>query len=130
MIPPTVISLSQSPHLADGRAAFLQGGSGNGEGEKRRSNKGKKRDRGDEDEDKDDKQGKNNKDPGGGREKMPGDGNLSGSPEISFHIVSKVNPTQNGQEVFQTLMQDGPLATFQTLTMKGTLTIQVLLYLY
>ena len=25
MIPPTVISLSQNPHLADGRAAFLQG---------------------------------------------------------------------------------------------------------
>ena len=89
-----------------------------------------KKDRGDEDEDEDDKQGKNNKHPGGGGEKPPGDGTISGSPQISFHIVSKINPIQDGQEVFRTLTQDGQLAAFQTLIMKGALTIQVLLYPY
>jgi hypothetical protein len=130
VMPPTVISLSQNPHLADGPTAFSQGGSGNGNEEKQKPNKGKERDRGDKDET--DEQGKNNKDPGGGGEKPPGDGTISGSPEISFCIVSKINPIQDGQleEAFQTSMQDGPLADFQTLTVKGALTIQVLLYLY
>ena len=128
MMPPTVISLSQNPHLANNPASFSQGGSKNGEGEKRRSNKDKERDGGDED--KADKQGKNNKGPGGGGEKPPGDGAISGSPKISFHIVSKINPIQDGQKAFRTLMQDEPLAAFQTLTVKGALTIQVLLYPY
>ena len=127
MMPPTVISLSQNSHLANGPTAFSQGGSGNG-GEKQKSNKGKERDRGDKDEA--DQQGENNKDPGGGGEKPPEDGTISGSPEISFCIVSKINPIQDGQEAFQMLMQDRPLANFQTLTVKGVLTIQVLLYPY
>ena len=126
VMPPTVISFSQNPHLADGPTAFSQDGSGNGEGKKQRPNKGKERDRGDED--KADEQGKSNKDPGGDGEKPPGDGTISGSPKISFCIVSKINPIQDRQKAFQIPVQDRPLADFQTLTLKGALTIQVPFY--
>jgi hypothetical protein len=127
MMPPTVICLSQNPQ-ADGPTGFSQGGSSNGGGEKQGSDKGKERGRRD-DKDEANRQGKDKKDSDAGGENPPGDGTIAGLPEISFHIVSKINPIQ-GQEAFQTLVQDGQPADFQTLTMKGALTIQVLHYPY
>jgi hypothetical protein len=119
--PLTVISLSQSPNLADDPTGFSQGSSGSGEGEKnkkQRSEKGKERDRGDGDEA--DKGDKNDKDPDDDPEGPSGDqsGALVGPSEIFFEISSMIYLFQDKQD------------TFQKLTMQGSLTIQVLFCRY
>lgn len=118
--PLTVISLSRTPSPAAGTSSLSSGGSGSEEGEKdkkRKSEKGKERDR---DEDEADQGDQNDKDPGEDPEKPPGGGggSIAGPAEISFQLVSNIYPNQVEQEVFQTL------------TMKGRLTITVLLYCY
>ena len=112
--PLTIISLSQTPSLSDGMTGFSQS-SGSGEGEKnkkQRSEKGKERDMGDKDE-----ADKDNKDPSDDPDDPPGnqDGIISGQTDISFEIASEICHEQN---------------IFQTLTMHGSLTIEVLLYYY
>jgi len=118
--PLRVISLSQNPRVGDRPTGFSRGGSSNGDGEKNEklgSEKGKERDRGDDDKGNDDK-GDDDK----GDDDDPDDGPLGdqrGPKNIFFNIVTdlKVHP------------HDSPNA-FQTLTMKGGLTIQVILHSY
>ena len=119
-MPLVVISLSQTYSLGDGATSFSQGGSGSGEGEKnkkQKSKKGKERDRGYEEGkgNRDDKNPDNDpEDPSGVR-----DGAIAaGPPEISFEITSQIYPIQDEQN------------TFQTLTMHGSLTVEVLPYCY
>ena len=110
--PLTIISLSQTPNLADGMTGFSQSGSGSGEGEKDkewRLEKGKERDTGDKD--KADKECEDDKDPSDDPEGLPGDQDGI----ISFEIASEIHPIHEQN-------------TFQTLTMHGSLTIKVLLY--
>ena len=120
--PLTVISISQTPSLADGVTGFSQSNSGSGdsgEGEKNkkwRLEKGKERDKGDKDEA--DKGSDDSKDP-------PGDdqgGIIAGPAKISFEIASEIYPIQDSELDEQN--------AFQTLTMHGGLTIEVLLYCY
>jgi hypothetical protein len=119
--PLTVISLSQTPRLADGLTGFSRGGSGNGDGEKndeRRPDKGKERDR--EDNDKADKGDKNDKDPDDDPEDPFEDrgGTIAGPAKIFFEIVSKLYPIHDSPNAFQV----------QILTMDGNLTIKVVLH--
>jgi len=114
--PLTVISLSQSPRLADGPTGFSQGGDGK-KNEERRPNKGKERDRGNNDEaDKGDKNEDPDDDPG----EPFGDrgGTIAGPANFFFEIVSKVYPIHDS------------LNAFQTLIMEGSMTIKVVLYIY
>ena len=116
-IPLTIISLSQSQSLADTMTVVSQSSSGSGEGEenkKQSSEKGKERDKGDKDEagngDKD------NKDPSDDPEGDQ-DGIIAGLAKISFEIASEIHPAiYDDQNIFQTL------------TMHGSLTIEVFLY--
>ena len=114
--PLTIISLSQTPSLADGTTGFSLGGSGSGDGEKDNKwglEKGKEREMGDKEEaDKDDENTSNDpNDPPGNQE-----GIISKPAKISFEIASEIHPPiQDEQNVFQTL------------TMHGSLTIKVLL---
>jgi len=114
-MPLRVISLAQNPRVGDGPTGFSRGGSSNGDGEKnekRRSEKGKERDRGDNDKgDNDDPDDS----PSGPFDDQGG--TIAGPAKVFFEIVSdlKVYP------------HDSPNA-FQTLTMKGSLTIQVVLH--
>ena len=116
--PLTIISLSQTTSLADGTtgSSQTQSNSGSGEGEKnkkQRSEKGKERDTGDKEEEAD-KGYKDNKDPSNNpEENQSGIIAASGPAKISFDIASEIEPESN---------------TFQTLTMHGGLTIEVLLY--
>jgi len=116
-MPLSVISLASTPSLADSSTGISQGGSGSGEGEKNEKRKGKERSRGDDDED--NKGDKNDEHSGGAPEGPSGDqsGTIAGRAKISFEIDSKIYLIQDKQNVFQTL------------TMHGSLTIQVLLYL-
>ena len=124
--PLTIISLSQTPNLADGTAGSTQSSSGSGEGEKnkkQRSEKGKERDMGDKDEA--DKGSDIPEDP-------PGDlgGIIARPAEISFEITSEIYPLPL---VIQDKPNDTPSpypTTFQALTMHGGLTIEVLLHCY
>ena len=117
--PLTVISLSQTPNLTDSTSSgFSQSSSGSREGEKnkkQRSEKGKERDTGDKDE-----AGKDDKDPSDDPDDPPGDQDriTSGPIEIFFEIASEIHPTQGKQN------------TFQTLTMHGSLAIEVFLNNY
>ena len=111
--PLTIISLSQNSNMANSTTGFPQSSSGRGDGEKnekRRSDKGKERDTGDKDEA--DKGNKDNKDPSNDPEGVQ-DGTIaaSGPAKISFEISSEIELESN---------------TFQTLTMHGKLTIEVL----
>jgi hypothetical protein len=118
---PTIISLSSSQtlNLADDMTGFSQSSSGSGEGErnkKQRSEKGKERDTGDKDEA--DKDNKDNKDPSDDPEGDQGAGPASPA-KISFEIASEIHPViQDEQNIFQTL------------TMHGSVTIEVFLYCY
>ena len=116
--PLTIISLSsQTPSLADGMAGFSQSSSGSGEGgknKKRRLEKGKERDTGDNN----DKGCKDNKDPSDNPNDLLGDQG-AGPAKIFFEIASEIHH----------LIED-KWNTFQTLTMHGSLTIEVLLYHY
>ena len=116
--PLSIISLSQTPSLADGMTGFSQSSSGSGEGEKsnkQRSEKGKERDAGDNDK-ADNKKPSDDSDPENPPENQHGI--LARPAEIAFQIASEIH-----------LIQD-ELNTFQTLTMHGSLTIEVLLYHY
>ena len=131
--PLTIISLSQTPSLADGTTGFSQRSSGSGEGEKnkkQRLEKGKERDTGDKDEaDKDDK------DPSDDPEDPLGDqdGIIAG-PAIFFDITSDIHLNESEWNTLQTLtlQEDEQMLqnAFQTLTMHGKLTIKVFLYHY
>ena len=118
-MPLVVISLSQTYSLGDGATSFSQGGSGRGEGEKnkkQKSNKGKERNRGYEG-----KGNRDDKDPNNDPEDLSGarDGAIAAEPpEISFEITSQIYPIQDEQN------------TFQTLTIYGSLTIEVFPYCY
>jgi len=119
--PLTVISLSQTPRLADRPTGSSQGGSSNGDGEKnegRKPNKGKERDR--EDNDKANKGDKNDKDPDDDPEDPFEDrgGTIARPAKIFFEIVSKVYPIHDSLNAFQA----------QILTMDGSLTIKVVLH--
>jgi hypothetical protein len=116
--PLTVISLSQTPRLADGPTGFSQGGSSNGDGEKnekRRPKKGKERDRGDNDKGDEDDKDPDDDDPQPFED--PG-GTIAGPAKIFFEIVSNVYPIRD------------TLNAFQTLTIEGSLTIKVVLHSY
>jgi hypothetical protein len=119
--PLTIISLSQTPtSLADGTTGFSQSSSGSPGGEKnKRLEKGKGRDTGDKDEaDKVDKGPSDSDDP----DDPPGDrdGIISRPAEIFIDIDSEIHLIQD------TSIQD----IFQTLTMHGSLTIEVLFSSY
>ena len=104
-IPLTIISLSQTPSLADSVTGFSQSSSGSGDGEKnkkQRLEKGKERDIGDEDE----------------ADKGSDDHEPEGPPGDQGEITSEIHLIQDEQN------------TFQTLTMHGGLTIEVPLYCY
>lgn len=112
--PLTIISISQTPSLTDSdgmtASGFSQSTSGSGKGEKNkkwRSEKGKERDMGDKDE-----ADKGSDDP----EDPPGDqgGIIAGPTTIFFEIGTEIHPIQDEQDIFQTL------------TMQGTVTIEVL----
>jgi hypothetical protein len=97
---------------------FAQSSSGSGEeGKKNKQGleKGKGRDMGEKDE-----ADKDNKDPSDDPDDPSGDldGIFAGPAEISFQIASEIHPIQDEQN------------TFQTLTMHGSLTIEVLHYCY
>jgi len=112
--PLTVISLSQTSRLADGPTAFSRGGSSNGDGEKnekRRPKKGKERDGGNND-----KGDENDNDPDD--DPIKPFETIAGPAKIFFEIVSKVYPIRDSQNAFQTL------------TMQGSLTIEVVLHSY
>ena len=117
--PLTIISLSQTPRLADGMTSFSQaeGSSGSGGGEKdEKLEKGKERDMGDKDEaDKDNKNSDNPDNPPGDQ-----DGIITGRD-----IIIDVN-----SEIYHIKLEDkqdtGPI---QTLTMHSSLTIEVFLLL-
>jgi len=115
--PLTVISLAQTPRLADSLTGFSGGSSSSGGGEKnekRRQKKGKERDRGDKDES---DKGDNDKGPGiDPRE--PFGGTIAEPAQIFFDIVSKIYPVRDNQNAFQTL------------TIEGSLTIKVVLHSY
>ena len=118
--PLTIISLSETPSLGDGMTGFSHSSSGSGEGEKnkkQRLGKGKERDTGDKDKD---KGNKGDKDPSDDAEDQPGDqgGIITGAAIISFEIASEIHPIQDNQNAFQTL------------TMHGSLTVEVLFYHY
>jgi hypothetical protein len=90
--PLTVISLSQTPRLADGPTGFSRGGSSNRDGEKNekpRPKKGKERDRGDNDKGDEDDKDPDDDDPEPFED--PGE-TISGPAKIFFEIVSKVYP--------------------------------------
>jgi len=119
--PLTVISLSQTSSPDDGPTGSPQGGSGSGGGEKnekQRSKKGKERERGDGGEG--DKGDEGDKDPDDNPGEPSGDrgGTIAGAPKIVFEINSRISTVQE---------ETNP---FQTLTMQGDVTIQVLLYRY
>ena len=114
--PLTIISLSQTPILADSTTGFSQSDSGSGEGEKNRKHgKGKERDMGDKDEADDD----DDDDPSNDPEDPPGnqDGIIAGPVEISFQIAAEIYPNEDEQKIFQTF------------TMHGRLTIMVPFFL-
>jgi len=115
--PLTVISLSQTPWLADGPTGFSRGGASNGDGEKneRRPKKGKERDRGDSDGG--DKGDKNDKDPDDDPEEPFENSSraIAGQANFFFEIISKVYPIHDSR------------GDFQTLKMEGSLTIKVVL---
>ena len=116
--PLTVISISQSPSVADGVTGFSQSSSGSGDGEKDEKpslEKGKGRDAGDKNE------GGGGEDPSDNPDDQPEDRGgimIAGPAKISFEIASDIHPIQDEQD------------TFQTLTMHGSLTIEVFLYHY
>ena len=144
--PLSIISLSQNSNLTGNPIDFSPSGSGSGEEEmnkKQSLDNGKKRDTEDEDE-----ADKNNKDPSHDPED-PGnqDGFIAGKVEISFEIASdiyedeqdassndlEIYPIQDKQIVSQILPTQNIRNTsdsqnlFQTLTMHGCLTIEVIL---
>ena len=116
--PLTIVSLSGTSSQADGMTGFSQSSSGSGEGGKnkeRRLEKGKERDT--EDKDKADKGYKDDKDssddPDDPDDPLGDQG--AGPAEIFFEISSEIQDKWN---------------LFQTLTMHGSLTIEVLELLY
>ena len=117
--PLTVISLTQTPSHTDSTTGFSQSSSGSGGGEKnkkQRLEKGKERDAGDKDgADKDEKDHPSD-DPDDPPEDQ--DGIIVGPAEISFQITSEIHSIQDNQK------------PFQTLTIHGSLTIEVSLYHY
>ena len=124
----TVISLNQS--LADGATGLPPSGSGShgGEGEKnkkQRLEKAKERDSGDKDEANKDER---DHDPSGD----PDDSRLEGDqdgPAISFNITSKIHLKENERNTLQTLTKhEDKQDAFQTLVMRGKLTIKVFIY--
>jgi hypothetical protein len=117
--PMTIISLSQSQSLADTMTVSSSGSGDSGEGEenkKQRSEKGKERDTGDKDE-----TGKEDKDNKDSSDDLEGDQGriIAGLPvaKISFEIASEIHPAIHDDQNI-----------FQTLTMHGSLTIEVFLY--
>ena len=120
-MPLTIISLShdQNPSLANGPTGFSQSSSesGSGEGEKNEKlEKGKERDTGDKDEAE-----KDNKDQSDDPDDPPGkqEGIVAGPAKITININSEIYLFQDEQNC-----QDA----FQTITMHGSLTIEVRLY--
>ena len=120
-IPPTIISLAnQTPSSADhGMTGFSQpegsSGTGSGEGEKKKlDDKGKKRDKGDKDN-KDSSDKPNHDDPPGDGDGIPA--GQDSPPEIVIVVDSEIYHNQEQDK--------GPS---QTLTMRGSLTIEVFLY--
>ena len=114
--PLTVISLSQTPRLADGPTGFPQGGDGK-KNEERRPKKGKERDRRKNDEA---DEGDKDEDPNDDPEEPFGDrgGTIAWPTKIFFETISKLYPIHDS------------LNAFQTMTMEGSLTIKVVLHSY
>jgi hypothetical protein len=120
--PPTIISLSQTSEsslAADGMTSFSQseGSSGSGEGEKNKKlekEKGKGGDTGD-------KAGKGNKDSSDNPNNPPGDCAGQDSPREIIIVVDS--------EIYHIQEQDG-MGPSQTLTMRGSLIIEVFLNCY
>ena len=125
--PLTIISLAQTSSTADSTTGFASSGSGSGEEEKKqRLDKGKGRDMGDKDE-----ANKDNKDPTGELNNLPGDQEgITDGPAIIFDITSKIHLNEDELSTLQTLneYEDTKQNAFQTLTMNGTLTIKVFIY--
>ena len=135
--PLTVISLSQTPRVADGPTGLSRGGSRNGDGkknEKHRSKKGKERYKGDNGKRRSRKGKERERDSDKGDEdeddESPDDdppkpfddrgGIIDGPAKIFFEIVSHLN-------VYPIC---DSLNAVQTLTMDGSLTIKVVFHSY
>ena len=110
--PLTVISLSQTPRMAEDPTVFLPGGFSSGDGEKDEERKPRK-DEGDKGDNGDaDKGNKDDKDSDDDPENLFEDqgGTIAGPAEIFFEIVSMVYPIHDNLKAFQTVKMDGSLA--------------------
>ena len=130
--PLTIISIYQNTSPTDGTTSITPSGSGSGDGEnnkKQRSDKGKERDTGDKDEANNDER---DHDPSGD----PDDSRLEGDqdgPAISFNITSKIHLKEKERNTLETLRLtslEDKQNVFQTLVMRGKLTIKVFQVIY
>ena len=121
--PPTIISFNQNSSSAYGSSQSENSGSGSGEGEKNKKSKGKQKETGDEaDKNNNGSSNKLTNDPPGDGDGTPAASGKDSPREITIAVDSEIFPSPSHN---QELEQDkGPS---QTLTMLGSLTIQVFL---